>query len=305
MKQRRYTAKAKSRSASSKGRLVTVNEDTTLLPFLFELLKEQSKSSVKSILANRQISVNGRTTTQFDTLLRSGDEVRISFQRGREDFRHPMLRLVWEDDSLIVVDKRNGLLSMATDKIKEKTAYHLLSDYVKKLDPANKIFILHRLDRDTSGLMMFAKTRKAQQILQSNWNEMITERSYVAVVEGKPAKEMDLLTSFLVENSAMKVYVSTQGDGQEAITRYKVLKSTNQYSLLQLDLETGRKNQIRAQLESIGHPIAGDVKYGAASNPAGRLALHARKLCFIHPETGEELRFETAIPSIFNAIVKQ
>ena len=131
MKQRRYTAKAKSRSASSKGRLVTVNEDTTLLPFLFELLKEQSKSSVKSILANRQISVNGRTTTQFDTPLRSGDEVRISFQRGREDFRHPMLRLVWEDDSLIVVDKRNGLLSMATDKIKEKTAYHYLTASIK------------------------------------------------------------------------------------------------------------------------------------------------------------------------------
>src|SRR5699024_936365 len=115
--------------------------------FLFDLLKEQSKSSVKSILANRQISVNGRTTTQFDTPLAAGDEVRISFDRGKEDFHHPMLRLVWEDDYLIVVDKRNGLLSMSTDKIKEKTAYHLLSDYVKKSSPENKIFILHRLDR--------------------------------------------------------------------------------------------------------------------------------------------------------------
>ena len=305
MKQRRNAAKAKFRATPSRGRLITVNENTTLLPFLFDLLKEQSKSSVKSILANRQISVNGRTTTQFDTPLAAGDEVRISFDRGKEDFHHPMLRLVWEDDYLIVVDKRNGLLSMSTDKIKEKTAYHLLSDYVKKSSPENKIFILHRLDRDPSGLMMFAKSRKVQQILQADWNEMITERSYVAVVEGKPEKETDLLTSYLVENSAMKVYVTTQGDGQEAITRYKVLKSNNQYSLLQLDLETGRKNQIRAQLESIGHPIAGDDKYGAATNPAGRLALHARKLCFIHPETHEELRFETAIPAIFNAVVKQ
>ena len=305
MKQRRNAAKAKFRATPSRGRLITVNENTTLLPFLFDLLKEQSKSSVKSILANRQISVNGRTTTQFDTPLAAGDEVRISFDRGKEDFHHPMLRLVWEDDYLIVVDKRNGLLSMSTDKIKEKTAYHLLSDYVKKSSPENKIFILHRLDRDTSGLMMFAKSRKVQQILQADWNEMITERSYVAVVEGKPEKETDLLTSYLMENSAMKVYVTTQGDGQEAITRYKVLKSNNQYSLLQLDLETGRKNQIRAQLESIGHPIAGDDKYGAATNPAGRLALHARKLCFIHPEIHEALRFGTAIPAIFNAVVKQ
>lgn len=304
MKQRRNATKKRFQSSSSRGRSLTVKENTTLLTFLFEQISDQSKSSVKKLLANRQISVNGTTTKQFDAVLVPGDEVRISYEWGRAEFHHPMLRLVWEDELLIVVDKKNGLLSMSTDRVKEKTAYHLLSDYVKEANPANKIFILHRLDRDTSGLMMFAKSRQIQQQMQADWNNVITERSYVAVVEGRPEKDTDLLTSFLMENSAMKVYVTNSADGREAITRYKVLKSNDQYSLLNLNLETGRKNQIRAQMESIGHPIAGDEKYGALSNPIKRLALHARKLCFVHPVTGEEMCFETAIPSLFNSLVK-
>ncbi|MEG1543282.1 MAG: RluA family pseudouridine synthase [Tannerellaceae bacterium] len=288
-----------------KARQVTVKESNTLLPFLFELLHEQSKSSVKMLLSKGQIAVNGKVTSLFSQTLVPEDVVTISYEKGKIEFNHPLLKIVWEDNDLIVVDKRSGLLSMATDRVKEKTAYHLLSEYVKKSDPHNRIFILHRLDRDTSGLMMFSKNRTAQQELQTNWNDMITDRSYVAVVEGRPQLDNDLIVSTLTENASMKVYVTATGGGQEAITRYKLIRTNERYSLLELTLETGRKNQIRAQMESIGNPIAGDAKYGARTNPAGRLALHARRLCFIHPTTREEMRFETSVPPSFNALVKE
>ena len=196
------------------------------------------------------------------------------------------------------------MLSVSTARVKERTAYHLLSDYVKKSDPRNKIFVLHRLDRDTSGLMMFAKNIHTQKKLQSDWNQMITERSYVAVVEGQLEKENGLITSYLKENAQMQVYVTSEGDGKEAITRYRVARTNGNYTLVDLDLETGRKNQIRAQMQSIGHPIAGDYKYGAETDPAGRLMLHARKLFFIHPTTGEEMKFETRTPDAFVSLTR-
>ncbi len=287
-----------------RGRKVTVKEEGTLLPFLFNLLNEQSKSSVKGLLAHGQISVNGKVTSQFDTPLAAGDEVTISYERGKVEFNNPLLTIVWEDDDLIVVNKKEGLLSVSSTRVKERTAYHLLSEYVKKSDPRNKIFVLHRLDRDTSGLMMFAKNQRVQKELQENWNAAITARTYVAVVEGRPEKDADLIVSNLTENAKMQVYVTAEGDGKEAITRYRLLHSNGSYSLLELDLETGRKNQIRAQMQSIGHSIAGDYKYGAETDPTGRLMLHARRLFFIHPATGEEMRFETRIPDKFTSLAK-
>lgn len=297
-----YTGTKKPKAA--RGRKVVIKEENTLLPFLFQLLNEQSKSSVKALLARGQISVNGKLTAQFDTPLKPGDEVLVSYERGKVEFSNPLLSIVWEDDELIVVNKREGLLSVSSERVKERTAYHLLSDYVKKSDPANKIFVLHRLDRDTSGLMMFAKNMRMQKELQSNWNSAITARSYVAVVEGRPEKDSDLLISNLTENSRMQVYVTAEGEGKEAITRYRTLSSNGHYTLLELDLETGRKNQIRAQMQSIGNSIAGDDKYGAETDPAGRLMLHARRLFFIHPATGEEMRFETRIPTTFTSLAK-
>ncbi len=287
-----------------RGRSVVVKEESTLLPFLFQLLSEQSKSSVKALLTHRQILVNGNVTTQFNTPLVPGDEVMVSYERGKVELNNPLLHIVWEDDDLIVVNKKNGLLSVSNARVKERTAYHILSDYVKKTNPRNKIFVLHRLDRDTSGLMMFAKNQRVQKSLQSNWNSAITQRTYVAVVEGRPEKDSDLIVSNLVENAKMQVYVTTEGDGKEAITRYHVTHSNGRYSLLELDLETGRKNQIRAQMQSIGHSIAGDYKYGAETDPAGRLMLHARRLYFIHPTTGEEMRFDTRIPDTFISLVR-
>lgn len=287
-----------------RGRKVTVKEENTLLPFLFDLLNQQSKSSVKALLSHGQILVNGKVTSQFDTPLAPGDEVTVSYERGKVEFSNPLLNIVWEDDDLIVVNKKEGLLSVSSTRVKERTAYHMLSDYVKKCDPRNKIFVLHRLDRDTSGLMMFAKNQRVQKALQSDWNSAITQRMYVAVVEGRPEKDTDLIVSNLTENTQMQVYITAEGNGKEAITRYRLLRSNGRYSLLELDLETGRKNQIRVQMQSIGHSIAGDYKYGAETDPAGRLMLHARRLFFIHPVTGEEMRFETRIPDAFVSLAK-
>lgn len=287
-----------------RGRKVTVKEENTLLPFLFDLLNQQSKSSVKALLSHGQILVNGKVTSQFDTPLAPGDEVTVSYERGKVEFSNPLLNIVWEDDDLIVVNKKEGLLSVSSTRVKERTAYHMLSDYVKKCDPRNKIFVLHRLDRDTSGLMMFAKNQRVQNALQSDWNSAITQRTYVAVVEGRPEKDTDLIVSNLTENTQMQVYITAEGNGKEAITRYRLLRSNGHYSLLELDLETGRKNQIRVQMQSIGHSIAGDYKYGAETDPAGRLMLHARRLFFIHPVTGEEMRFETRIPDAFVSLAK-
>lgn len=293
------------RNTAPRGRKLTVKEANTLLPFLFSILNQQSKSSVKALLSRGQIYVNGRATSQFNTPLEPGDEVLISYERGKVEFSNPLLTIIWEDDDLIVVNKKEGLLSVANKRVRERTAYHLLSDYVKKSNPRNKIFLLHRLDRDTSGLMMFAKNPEVQKSLQSNWNTAITARTYVAVVEGRPEKDSDLLISNLVENEHMQVYVTTEGDGKESITRYQVLSSNGAYSLLALDLETGRRNQIRVQMQSIGHSIAGDYKYGAETDPAGRLMLHAQRLFFIHPTTGEEMRFETRIPDKFTSVANR
>ena len=290
--------------SAPRGRNITVKEENTLLPFLFETLKEQSRTAVKQLLGRGQILVNDAVTTQFDTVLKPGDVVMISYVRRKVPFNNQLLNIVYEDDFVIVVNKREGLLSVSTTKVHERTAFHILSDYVKKNDPRSKIFVLHRLDRDTSGLMMFAKTRAVQEKMQSNWNEVITKRTYMAVVEGMPEKERDILTTNLKENAEARVYVVESG-GKEAITRYEVLRSNGKYSLLELNLETGRKNQIRAQMEYIGHPIAGDSKYGAETNPAGRLMLHAQRLNFIHPETGEEMRFDTRIPDAFKSLVSK
>ena len=287
-----------------RGRNITVEQEATLLPFLFELLKEQSKTSVKALLSHGQIWVNQQATTQFDTPLHAGDVVTISYNRRKVVFNNPLLNIIYEDDSVIVVNKREGLLSVSTAKVRERTAFHILSDYLKKSDPRNKLFVLHRLDRDTSGLMMFAKTRAVQEKMQSNWNEMITERTYVAVVEGHPEKDSDLITTQLKENAEARVYVVADG-GKDAITRYHLLRTNEKYSLLELNLETGRKNQIRAQMEYIGHPIAGDYKYGAETDPTGRLMLHAQRLYFIHPETGEEMRFDTRIPDSFKSLTSK
>lgn len=288
----------------SKNAQFDVETPDTLLHFLFETLKKESKTTVKSLLAHKQISINGRFVTQFDTPLAIGDKVGVYFHKDSIPFSHPMLRILYEDQSLLVVDKASGLLSISTERDKEKTAYRLLSDYVKKNNPHSRIFILHRLDRDTSGIMMFAKNQEVQETLQSNWDEMICERKYVAVIEGQMPKASGTIQSYVAENKDFVVHKSNAVEGKLAITHYRTLKAGNSYSLIELNLETGRKNQIRVHLQEAKHPIAGDKKYGAQSNPIHRLALHAFKLRFIHPVLRKEMNFETPIPSRFRALIQ-
>jgi 23S rRNA pseudouridine1911/1915/1917 synthase len=207
---------------------------------------------------------------------------------------------VHEDVDLLVVEKGSGLPSIDTEKENVKTAHSLLNEYVKKFDLKNQVFIIHRLDRDSSGLMVFAKSKKVQEIMQKEWVDSHIEDTYVVVVEGIVEKLEGSFTSWLKENKAFQVFSSqTPDDGQKAITHYKVLKTSKLYSLLEVKPETSRKNQIRVHMKDIGFPIAGDKKYGARLNPIGQIGLHCRVLSFKHPVTGKTLRTESPIPGKF------
>ena len=208
------------------------------------------------------------------------------------------LRMVYEDEWLAVVYKRNGLPSISTGKGPgEVTAHSLLADYMKS-SGQGRIFIVHRLDRDTSGLMVFAKDERTKRAMQDNWDACVLERKYAGVAEGYFDREEGSVISWLTENpKSLKVHACPYDNGgKKAVTRFRVLDSRNGLSLVELELETGRKNQIRVQLASMGHPLAGDRKYGAKSNPFGRLALHALTLVFIHPVTGKKMKFTSEIP---------
>ena len=279
--------------------------DTTLLSFLIESMPQRKRTSIKELLKHNQVAVNNIPTTQFDTEIHHGDTIKVNLTREFRLFYHRRIKLVYEDDDIIVVNKGYGLLSMGTDRVKDGTAYSIVRDYIKWQDPRNKLFIVHRLDRDTSGLMMFAKNEQAMETMQHNWNNMVLNRKYLAVVEGKVEQESGSVRSYLAETSQYEVY-STQNpdEGQLAVTRYRTLKCKNGYTLLEVELDTGRKNQIRVHMKDLGHPIAGDRKYGAKSSPIHRLALHAQTLRFVHPVTRREMNFETPIPTSFASMVK-
>lgn len=278
--------------------------DTTLMPFLIESLPEQKRTKIKEMLKHRQVAVNDVPVTQFDTPVTPQDEVKVNFTREFRVFYNRRMQLVYEDDDIIVVNKGYGLLSMGNDKVKEGTAYTILRDYLKWQDPRNKLFIVHRLDRDTSGLMVFAKSIEAKENLQHNWNNMVLSRKYLAVVEGRPDPAEGIVKSYLAENSRYEVYSTDNPDeGQLAITRYRTLKSRNGYSLMEVELDTGHKNQIRVHMKDLGHPITGDRRYGAGSSPIHRMALHAQTLRFVHPITRKDMNFTTPTPISFSKIV--
>lgn len=282
-----------------------VDKETTLLEFLIESMPQRKRTNIKELLRHNQVAVNRTPVTRHDTPLAPGDEVRVNLVREFRVFYHRRLKLVYEDDDIIVVNKGYGLLSMGTDRIKEGTAYSILREYVKWGNPANKLFIIHRLDRDTSGLMMFAKTLKAKEEMQHNWNEMVLNRRYLAVVEGVPEEESGTIRSYLTENSQHEVYSTENPDeGQLAVTRYETLRKRGGRALLAVELDTGRKNQIRVHMKEMGHPIVGDRRYGAGASPIHRLALHAQTLRFVHPITRREMNFTTPVPASFQALVK-
>jgi len=280
--------------------VVRVKENTTLLTFLFGILNQQSKSSVKSMLKHGQISVNGRVMTQFDAELTAGDEVGINYGKGRVEFNHPLLIIAWEDECMIVVDKKSGLMTLENKKSNERTVFSLLTAYLKKNDPRAKLFYLNALEKEASGLILFAKTKKIQELFHSSWNQMVPERGFLAIVEGIPEQSKGLLTSIEELSDDKKLIVSAAGVGEDTIIRYQVTQKNGNHALLKIEQASGKISGIRPLLAQAGFPVAGDKKHNSQTNPIGRLAFHAVRLTFIHPETQEKIYLETPVPPAFN-----
>ena len=284
-----------------------------LMSFLLSKLGGMTRTSVKQLLSQRRVTVNAGIQTRHDTPVKPGDMVQINQGRGNVELRHPKLRVIYEDNALIVVEKKNGLLTVPYNpKSSEMTAYSILKDYVRKQSNRNTVHVVHRLDRETSGVLVFAKSAELQEYMRTYWKQLVTRRTYVALVEGHLEKKEGTITSWLTEDNQTAMVYSSDKDngGQKAITNYKVLKATTigegdqemNISLVELNLETGRTNQIRVHMQSIGHPIIGDRKYGHGNeySPIDRLCLHARTLEFIHPMTEKKARFEAPLPKEFS-----
>lgn len=277
-------------------------DTVALMEFAFSILPDAKRGDIKKWLKFGHFAIDGVVSNAFDSPVQPGATVELNFTRPFVVFSHPRLKIVYEDDDIIVVDKGYGLLSVGTDSSKKsnvETAYSILRDYVKSIHPTNKIFIVHRLDRDTSGLMIFAKNMEAKENLQHNWNNMVLERRYVALLDGEMEEQSGVIRTHLSETSQHEVYSATDGDGKVAITRYRVRRKGKGHTLAEFSLDTGRKNQIRVHARDLGHPITGDKKYGRGSGPLHRLALHAETLRFAHPITRMDMNFISQVPSQF------
>lgn len=283
-----------------------VDEATTLIKFLRKQFPNKGSNKIKQLIERKVVAVNNETITYFTQQLQIKQIVTINEQPKQEDVVFSKFKILFEDESIIVIDKKAGLLSIATQKEIEKTAYSLLSEYVKRKNIHSRIFIVHRLDKQTSGVMIFAKNQDVKIKLQHNWSEMIIERTYSVLVEGVVTPKEGTITSYLKENKMYKMYsVKTpDSDSKKTITHYKVEKQNSNYSLLTARLETGRKNQIRVHFFDLGFPVVGDIKYGATHNPIKRLGLHAKLIKFIHPVTNKILRFESPVPSEFLRLIQ-
>lgn len=310
-RRRKYVSKAKQdmgqkkiiRSADTE---FVVTEPSGLLNFLLIKLSDRSRNNVKSLLTHREILVDECVVTQHDYMLGAGQKVRIVRSTNRGQKQKDILDIIYEDNDIIAINKPAGLLSIATDKEKELTAYHLLTDYVQMNSPKSRIFAVHRLDRDTSGVLLVAKNERIKFALQNNWADLVLERGYLAIVEGRLKEKSGKIQSWLKKTGTMLMYSSRKaGDGLEAITKYKVVNETTEYSLLQIQLETGRKNQIRVHMKDIGHSVVGDKKYGAKKDPLKRLGLHAYKLELKHPFSNQVMCFEAQIPKSFKAFFEK
>jgi len=295
---RRQTARARMQYTD-----YAVKEPKGLMEFLAEKMPQASRTKLKSLLSKRIVYVDNVITTQYDFPLQPGMKVQISREKNKKEFHNKLLKIVYEDAYLIVVEKMQGLLSVNTERQKERTAYNILTEYVQRSGRQHRLYIVHRLDRDTSGLMMFAKDEQTQHTLRDNWHDIVFDRRYVAVVAGEMEKDEGIVRSWLTDRTLYVHSNPTDDGGKESITHYRTIKRGNGYSLVELHLETGRKNQIRVHMQDLGHPIIGDGRYGLEEvNPIGRLALHAFKLCFYHPVTGEVMRFETPYPAEFKKL---
>ena len=271
----------------------------TFNAYLYKNVQGKSKNNIKSLLKNGQVFVNNKKQTKFNFLLKENDVIKVQTKKPNK-FPYPIL---YEDESLIAIEKPDGLLTISTEQEKEKTAYKIVRNYVK--EKGQKLFIVHRLDKDTSGILLFAKNEKMKIMLQKHWNDITLKRGYIAIVEGELKPDFGTIRSFLKEENNMMVH-STKGiDGKLAITRYQTLEKNDKYCLLEVFLETGRKNQIRVHMSEAGHPIIGDTKYHAKENPISRLGLHSHILEFIHPFTKKVVHLESPIPKTFYNLIEK
>ncbi len=282
-----------------------VKSSTTLLAFLIEHLNT-SRNNCKMLLSNHLVMVNGDVITKHDYTLAREDEIKIlknrvdTVAKNEPKPRMPKIEIIYEDKDFIAINKPNGILSVESDK-DINSCYSLISKYLKP--KGERPYIVHRIDKETSGVLVFAKNEKIHSILRLHWNEYVKFRQYHAVVEGKLSGS-DTIINYLTENKNNIVYVTNRENGTKAITNYKVLKSNSDYSLLDINIETGRKNQIRVTFMDMGHPIIGDDKYLSNKNPLKRLGLHATRLELINPLTKELMVFNTNYPNSFNSLFK-
>lgn len=281
--------------------VITVKENAPLLEYLINNVSE-SRSKLKATLQGRGIAVNGRMVTQFDYQLKAGDKIIISRHKKQNQFKSRYVKIVYEDRWLVVVEKNIGILSMAAGH-SSLNVKSVLDDYFLKSRQKCRAHVVHRLDRDTSGLMVYAKDIETEQILEHNWHQIVYDRRYIAVVSGEMEQDNGTIANYLKDNKAYITYSSpTDNGGKYAVTHFQVLNRTTEHSLVEYKLETGRKNQIRVHSADMGHPVCGDVKYGNGDDPLHRLCLHAYMLCFTHPVTGEPMEFSTPIPTAFRSL---
>lgn len=278
-----------------------VEKEGELLDYLYNNL-DMPKKRIKQYLIHGAIFVNNNRTTKYNYKLVPG--MNIVIDTDNKNKKTLPFDILFEDNHIIVVNKPSGLLTIATNKEKDKTLYHIVREYLVSKDKNSRVFIVHRLDKDTSGIVVLAKDEKTKNKLQENWNEYVSLREYIAIVYGKMSKESDKIIQKLKETKTNLVYVSRNDEGKEAITNYKVIKGNDRYSELSINIETGRKNQIRVAMASIKHPIVGDKKYGDPKDKESRLFLHANRLKMYYPEIKKELLFETPIPNEFKKIIK-
>ncbi len=281
-----------------------VAEESMLLDWLLRNVKGKSRNKLKDILRGHGVYVNGKCITRFDYQLVPGMKVTVSRTKKATPFKSRYIKIVYEDRYLIIVDKSAGVLSMAAGQ-SSVNVKSILDSYLENSGQKCRAHVVHRLDRETSGLLVYAKDMETEQILEHNWHDMVYDRRYVAVVSGEIVDEGGTISSWLKDNSSYVTYSSpVDNGGKYAVTHFHVLNRTTTHSLVEYKLETGRKNQIRVHSADIGHPVCGDLKYGNGDNPIGRLCLHAYMLCFYHPVTRERMEFNTPIPQTFKQLFK-
>lgn len=300
-KRKKYNKKA-----SLKFKEFKVKEHCLLLDFLLSKYPSLSRNNVKHLLSGRYVSVSGAIVTQFNLELNKEDVVVVFDHPIRQAIRPSRLPVIYEDEEIIVIDKPAGLLSVENDKEKRATAFRLVNDYLQAKDKHNRIYVTHRLDEDTSGILLFSKNSRIKDALQKDWSTLVKKRGYYALVEGTFKEKSGSIVNYLKENKLNLMYITDDKfHGKKCITNYQVIRENESYSLLDVNIETGRKNQIRVQLGHLNHYVVGDDKYGNPSNPINRLGLHAYELDIVHPFTHKLMKFRSKMPKEFLTLFKR